>query len=159
LLKIWLKVLPYKNYKSTVPTLTISSECFPDLACPDDWDVIEGDCIKVFPVQRNWTEARIHCISEGGYLAIIKNAVQNDWISVEINDRLAWFDATDIENEGFWVDRNNQQIPFFNWDRDSFWGRQPNNSTGEDCAIISGLGCIASPLIATISAKFSKIDV
>ncbi len=79
-----------------------------------------------FDIGKTWTDAKIACESQGGYLATVTSKEENDWL---INNGLAqngaWLGASDSAIEGQW-----QWITGEAWDYTNWRPGEPNNSSG-----------------------------
>ncbi len=73
----------------------------------------------------SWAAAEQACQNNGGHLAIINSASENQYIASRLQANTAWIGASDTNNEGTfsWVDGS--PITFSQW----AW-RQPNNYNG-----------------------------
>ena len=103
------------------------------LQCNGGWHDVEGQCLKIFHVKKNWAEAQNACEAEGGNLATIRNKATNDWIVKNRKGHNIWFGATDQFTEGSWVDPTNTEPIVF-----KYWGENElNGGTEENCALFS----------------------
>merc|ERR1719317_481119 len=112
---------------STTPMPTTTS--FP--TCPDDWDVLNSNCYKVFEAKLDWTGAENHCQGEGGHLASVHSAEENNFIS-GLDSNLLWLGGTDATSEGSWVWSDGTIFSFTNWATG-----QPDNAHGYNQDYIS----------------------
>lgn len=93
----------------------------------------DGTCYWFVAQEVYQPQARAACQADGGDLAIIKDAAENELIGSLIDFDEAWIGATDAATEGTWLWIDGTPLAFTDWDPG-----QPNNFDGvEDCAVLS----------------------
>ncbi|XP_019629613.1 PREDICTED: P-selectin-like, partial [Branchiostoma belcheri] len=106
-------------------------------ACPSGYSYHHTSrlCYRAYDLKRNYNDAKVICASDGGTLAMPRDAVTNTFL---INLKNAvdsganfWFGLTDIRQEGRWVWEDGGSLGGF-----SPWGPgEPDNDGGnQDCA-------------------------
>ncbi|XP_065107450.1 ladderlectin-like [Paramisgurnus dabryanus] len=106
--------------------------------CPYDWTPFGVECYKFISTQETWIKAEKNCQSNGGNLASVRSAVQNDFLlSLVPTGRRAWIGGQDGEVDGQWLWTDGSQFDFTNW-----CPKEPNNYQGvpENCLEISWNG-------------------
>jgi VCBS repeat-containing protein len=89
---------------------------------------------------RSWTEARDIASDLGGYLVVIDDATENQWIRDKMSNAgynwaSVWIGYNDAVNEGIFEWVNGSDSTYQNWS-----GGEPNNSGGEDYAELMSNG-------------------
>lgn len=88
-----------------------------------------------FDTKKAWTNARLSCESQGGYLATITSQSENDWIVKELittaKASSIWIGGTDAAAEGNWKWRNGEEWGYTNWHTG-----EPNNAGNENVLTI-----------------------
>lgn len=79
-------------------------------------------------LEKNWHDARDYCAAQGGYLATIQGAAENDLVA-DLLDGNAWLGATDEVEEGDWAWVSGEPWGYTNWNNDS---NQPDNDQGQE---------------------------
>ncbi|KAI8491574.1 hypothetical protein Bbelb_307740 [Branchiostoma belcheri] len=91
-------------------------------------------CYKAFNRESDYNNARATCSSDGGTLAMPRDAVTNTFLinlkNAVDNSAFFRFGLTDIQQEGRWVWEDGATLGHY-----SPWGPgEPNNDGNEDCA-------------------------
>ena len=85
----------------------------------------------------DWKTAKKICEAKGGHLVIIENDSENSFVYSglqKMSQSEAWIGASDVEQEGLWIDVKGNPINYTKWDTS-----QPDNWNGsceEDYALI-----------------------
>ena len=107
-------------------------------ACPDDWDAsADGSrCYRVFAGAVDWPTARDECAIEGGTLATVHSADDNDQLfalASGLSGTAIWLGLNDRSVEGDWVWTSGEGTDYTAWLGEA--GReQPDGGTAENCA-------------------------
>ncbi|XP_019614001.1 PREDICTED: collectin-10-like [Branchiostoma belcheri] len=109
---------------------------FPKLACPSGYTYHQTNrlCYKAYGLERDYSGARATCSSDGGTLAMPRDAVTNTILinlknSVD-NSAHFFFGLTDIRQEGRWVWEDGAALGGFRpWDQ----GEPDNRKGNQDC--------------------------
>ncbi|XP_070574176.1 lectin BRA-3-like isoform X2 [Ptychodera flava] len=101
-----------------------------------------GHEFKFYTLKVDWQSAKDHCISEGGFLAALKDEATTDAVTQYIEDQELgelvqgngfWIGLNDIETEGSYLWQDETEAQYANWAPG-----EPNNNTkknpdGQDC--------------------------
>ena len=107
-------------------------------ACPDDWEAsADGSrCYRVFAGAVDWLTARDDCATEGGTLATVHSADDNDQLyalASGLSGTSIWLGLNDRSIEGDWVWTSGEASDYTEWLSEA--GReQPDGGTTENCA-------------------------
>ncbi len=74
-----------------------------------------------------WIEAKERCTRDGGYLAIVNDEEENEFLASKLQADYAYIGVSDHVNEGKWMTVNNSPCTYFNWypgEPDNTWGKQ-----------------------------------
>eukprot|EP00091_Calanus_sinicus_P015013 TRINITY_DN32869_c0_g1_i1.p1 TRINITY_DN32869_c0_g1~~TRINITY_DN32869_c0_g1_i1.p1 ORF type:complete len:118 (-),score=12.50 TRINITY_DN32869_c0_g1_i1:104-457(-) len=75
--------------------------------CSAGWSGLGNSCFKYFQSDKYWTSAQAYCESQGGNLASVHSAEENDFIQdlVMSAGRLGnvWVGGSDAASEGQWL--------------------------------------------------------
>ena len=77
-----------------------------------------------------WTNAKKYCIAQGGHLATISNATENQFVFNLGGQQSTWIGLTDEAVEGTFVSVTGEPVTYFNWNPgqpDNNFGGQPEN--------------------------------
>ncbi|KAG9484728.1 hypothetical protein GDO78_008041 [Eleutherodactylus coqui] len=101
--------------------------------CPPGWRVFELSCYLLSEDAQNWEESLSWCRMKGGYLAVINDEDEQDFLEGFLNDT-AWIGLSDHRREGNWrwVDETPYESTTWFWQPD-----QPDNDGDEDCVSLS----------------------
>jgi hypothetical protein len=80
-------------------------------------------------LNRNWTQARDYCTSQGAYLAYIGDAATNATVKNLAAGAKVWIGFNDRSQEGNWDWEGGFAETYTAWN-----SREPNNAGNEDCA-------------------------
>jgi len=85
-----------------------------------------------------WFDAQTYAETLGGYLAVINDESENQWIVQTFVERERWveefwFGMTDWGSEGQWYWINGEPVTYTNWEN-----LEPNDAGGEDCVAMNG---------------------
>ena len=96
-----------------------------------------------------WTEAEIHCQGEGGHLASVHSAEENNFLS-GLDPNELWLGGTDSTSEGTWTWSDGTILSFTGWK-----SGQPDDMGGnQDCLYTNNHGAGAwDDLSCTIELK------
>ncbi|RJP54375.1 MAG: tetratricopeptide repeat protein [Anaerolineaceae bacterium] len=78
--------------------------------------------------EKTWHDARDYCAAQGGYLATLQDAAENEMVANLLAGN-AWLGATDEVEEGTWVWVSGEPWGYTNWNKDS---NQPDNDQGQE---------------------------
>jgi formylglycine-generating enzyme required for sulfatase activity/putative hemolysin len=78
--------------------------------------------------EKTWHDARDYCATQGGYLATIQDAAENEMVANLLAGN-AWLGATDEVEEGTWVWVSGEPWGYTNWNKDS---NQPDNDQDQE---------------------------
>lgn len=92
-------------------------------ALPQDVVEFGGNYYKVFFENLSWQEAKRRCESMGGYLAIVTNKAEDEFLSA-ISRSHVWIGATDEREKGQWTWVDGTTLSYSNWDIG-----EPNNAS------------------------------
>ncbi|XP_066295739.1 uncharacterized protein [Branchiostoma lanceolatum] len=105
--------------------------------CPDGYRYHQHSrlCYKAFKQLRNYDEAAASCSSDGGTLAMPRDATTNEFLidlkNKADNSAFFWFGLTDVQQEGRWVWDDGVSLGSFR----PWYPGEPNSAGGnEDCA-------------------------
>ncbi|XP_077326158.1 CD209 antigen-like [Lithobates pipiens] len=108
-------------------------------SCEQEWLEYEKHCYFLSSFQLTWQNAENMCLNRGGYLAIINNKEEQNFIEKNLGGRFVWIGLTDQETEDTfkWVDGTTLTPTSF-----SYWDEEePNNVLGiEHCVLMWALG-------------------
>ncbi|MEO0779205.1 MAG: lectin-like protein, partial [Bacteroidota bacterium] len=76
---------------------------------------IEGRKYYVSDHPANWHTARERAINAGGYLAVINDQAENDFLQGVVNRGTTWIGFTDQDAEGNFVWDNGEAVGYTNW--------------------------------------------
>ena len=96
-----------------------------------------GHIYRVTKGVMTWHGADSLAKQHGGYLVTVNDAAENQFLTNNCSflSSEQWIGYTDKANEGTWLWANGDPATYTNWDRG-----EPNDSGGEDCAIIFAWG-------------------
>lgn len=103
--------------------------------CPCDSMVLDGDVVLLCDNARPWTMARTYCSAQGGRLAWIESATENEQL----------YGATQLLSPGFWYIGYNDRTDEGEWkwdgdddegDYENFAPGDPDDFGNEDCAVV-----------------------
>ena len=82
-----------------------------------------------------WLDAQAYAETLGGYLAVINDESENQWVvqAFVARERYVeqfWFGMTDWGSEGTWYWINGEPVTYSNWENN-----EPNDEGGEDCVV------------------------
>jgi len=85
-----------------------------------------------------WLDAQAYAETLGGYLAVINDESENQWVVQTFVNRDRWveefwFGMTDWGFEGQWYWINGEPVTYTNWEN-----LEPNDEGGEDCVAMNG---------------------
>ncbi|XP_075698446.1 uncharacterized protein LOC142663585 [Rhinoderma darwinii] len=108
----------------------------PDILCPFcplGWRIFELSCYLLSGDAGNWDESRSWCRMRGGYLAVINDEDEQNFLEGLVNET-TWIGLSDHHREGNWrwVDGTPYESTTWFWHTD-----QPNNDGDEDCVTLS----------------------
>ncbi|XP_023932374.1 macrophage mannose receptor 1 [Lingula anatina] len=101
---------------NTEPTATVDQGVS---HCTGDWTLYAGSCFKVFNATRAWPRARDTCRREGGDLAYISNANENNLVTSLAGEKEGWrefwigFNSLRITNQFEWS--GGTEVSFTSW--------------------------------------------
>ncbi len=75
----------------------------------------------------NWVTAKANCESQGGHLAVINSAEENELLSSFLNNQSAYIGLSDYRREGLYEWCNGDLLTYTNW-----YPGQPNNYNNQD---------------------------
>ncbi|XP_019638727.1 PREDICTED: collectin-10-like [Branchiostoma belcheri] len=107
----------------------------PETVCPSGYTYRQPSqlCYKAYNLERDYSGARATCSSDGGTLAMPRDAATNTFLinlkNAVDNSAYFWFGLTDISQEGRWVWEDGTALGGFS----SWESGQPDNSDNEDC--------------------------
>ena len=101
--------------------------------CPSGWTRIDEVCYNESASTQSWTDGVDYCKAQGGHIATINDAEENNNINQEFGGNL-WIGYNDRESEGNF-EWENGSSSYENWGEN-----EPNNQDGEDCAEMYGEG-------------------
>merc|ERR1712215_338747 len=106
-------------------------------SCPSGWTGLLDSCYLVDRGGvRSWFEAQEYCWTQGGYLAEITSAAENELLRVGLLDMNTdfWIGLEDFAHEGTWRwAESHQKASWTNWNTG-----EPNSHSGdEDCVTMS----------------------
>ena len=90
--------------------------------------IFGANCYKLFSQTLNWEAAEKHCQGEGGHLASVQSAEENNFLT-GMTTEMHWLGATDIAFEGDWVWQDGTARVFTDWKA----GQPDNNNNNENC--------------------------
>ena len=122
------------TYRATISAVA-SDPAGNGLKSPYSWSFDTVPRYTLSNTTATWTSARSSCESNGGHLATIENATENDAILAISNGKTVWIGAHDRNREGTWEWVTGESWSYTNW-----YSGEPNNSGGEDCAHMYSLG-------------------
>ncbi|KTF95209.1 hypothetical protein cypCar_00011536 [Cyprinus carpio] len=99
---------------------------------------IPGKCFLVDTVKKRYHTASEDCMDKGGILSSPLSSDENaqlyDYVRQSIGpDAEVWMGINDMQTEGVWMDQAGSNIRYKNWKL-----RQPDGSSAENCAVLSG---------------------
>jgi len=72
-----------------------------------------------------WPTAKTTCEANGGYLAVVNNSAENEFLANLLIQQSAWIGCTDVNSEGHFQWVNGDALTYTNW-----YPGQPNNYNG-----------------------------
>ena len=103
-------------------------------SCPQDFDLVDGQCYFISSERVGWIEARKKCQQKNALLLILETKSEAEKVveyvvgSSRRRRSEYWLAGNDIEEEGVWRwARSNTPVPRFGW------VEQPFNSYEENC--------------------------
>ncbi|XP_061168938.1 perlucin-like protein [Saccostrea echinata] len=123
-------------------------EFWKNIGCDPGWLYHSEHCYLLTHRKTSWHDAQLQCESNGAFLAEIKSAKENSWITEKLMDtnmfvlqesqglpdftEQVWIGANDIDNEDSFIwSETNSTLNFSNWNQG-----EPNDEYGEDCLAI-----------------------
>ena len=76
----------------------------PDLQCKADWTEFQGHCYKYFGSSAYWTTADVNCLGEGGRLASVHSAEEDQFLQSLANGNNYWMGGYPSDNTWVWSD-------------------------------------------------------
>lgn len=131
------------NRLNLLPLLVLISELIEPCMARQPVEVIEtyrGHAYKFMPYSRPWHLAKKDAERQGGYLAVINDASEQDFIAQLIrkgangNIPATWIGLTDENEEGNWKWVNGDKVEFYSW-----FDGEPNNHHGAENAVFIGV--------------------
>merc|ERR1719309_788230 len=118
-----------------VITLVLSSICCLTTAtsCPSGWTALLDSCYLVQPVESTFFEAQEFCWAQGGYVAEITSAAENELLRVGLLERgrFYWIGLQDLAHDGTWRwAESHEAATWTNW-----LSGEPNNNTGDEYCV------------------------
>ena len=99
--------------------------------CPSGWKELNSACYQLSGNKLNWEDAEKSCQGQGGHLASVHSAEQNNFLTGLTTER-HWLGGIDVANEGDWVWSDGTAWTFTDWK-----AGEPTNSgalgNNEDC--------------------------
>ena len=91
-----------------------------------------------------WADAESRCTADGGHLATITSAAENEFVSsLPRMDGQAWIGCSDIEKEGSWTwtkpGPGDTTLRRYKWEFAN-WGLGYGTDGGEDCVTVDEAG-------------------
>ena len=90
--------------------------------------IFEGNC-------DSWGDAEKYCESRGGYLAVINNEKEDDFLfeyMCSTGRRAAYFGLSDLENKGDWKWVGNRKSSYTNWGVNDDGQKEPNKASVDE---------------------------
>ncbi|XP_069834947.1 C-type lectin domain family 4 member M-like [Dendropsophus ebraccatus] len=101
--------------------------------CPPGWKLFETSCYLMSEEARSWGESVPWCRVRGGYLAVINDMEEQNFLEGLVKDT-TWIGLSDHQREGNWRWMDGTPYDSTTW----FWHTdQPNNDGDEDCVTLS----------------------
>ncbi|MFK7979881.1 MAG: HYR domain-containing protein, partial [Saprospiraceae bacterium] len=117
------------TYSWTPPTATSCCNSCPepglDLTDFVYMGTLDGHQYYCSREKANWATAKATCESQGGHLAVINSAAENQMLSAFLKDQSAYIGLSDREQEGTFKWCNNDPVTYTNW-----YPGQPDNYGG-----------------------------
>ena len=82
--------------------------------CPAGWYGYGSHCYQVFEKKLSWQDAENFCQIEGGHLASVHSAGENNFLS-KLNSATMWLGGTDAKTDGTWEWSDGSRFSFDNW--------------------------------------------
>ncbi|KAM8830179.1 galactose-specific lectin nattectin-like [Synchiropus picturatus] len=101
-------------------------------SCPPGWTAFGDRCYVYDGTPKEWSDAEVTCLKQGGNLVSFSNQKEFDFISQLIrrssgdNTRI-WAGGQDATKNGVWLWSNGSKMTFINWGP-----RQPDNARGRE---------------------------
>jgi hypothetical protein len=112
---------------------------------------INGNLYAATPPM-TWAQAEALAVQEGGHLATIRSAQENNWLVQTFGSDEFYIGFNDLATEGLWVWSSGEPVSFTNWNPG-----EPSNTNNEDCGVVEPIwsgrwndGSSAGPAIAVI---------
>ena len=98
---------------------------------PEDAVEFDGHYYYVYNLDSidTWEAAKQYCEEQGGYLATITSAEENEFLYQylrEFSYESAYFGLTDSKEEGVWIWDNGENVSYTNWHEDEPNSENPN---------------------------------
>lgn len=123
--------LAVSSAKDDVLTVVLDDEDEKATQIPDDAYELNGHYYYVYTgTCETWEEAESFCESKGGYLAVINDERENNFVfdmMKELGYDNAYFGYSDAESEGVWKWVNGEASNYENWSNG-----EPNNENGNE---------------------------